>query len=82
MGRIVRGGLIQVQADISLEGTAEEIKQRMLDKHVPLIEEAGKAGRPAPLPAGAVQRTVLLRRAAAALVRDGGTDPRRTDDHS
>jgi N-carbamoylputrescine amidase len=44
MGRIVRGGLIQVKADVSLEGTAEEIKQRMLDKHVPLIEEAARRG--------------------------------------
>ena len=38
--RIVRGGLIQVKADVSLDGTAEEIKQRMIDKHMPLIEEA------------------------------------------
>ncbi len=44
MGRIVRGGLIQARADISLEGGAERIKQRMLDKHVPLIEKAGKEG--------------------------------------
>jgi len=44
MGRVVRGGLIQVKADVSLEGTADEIKQRMLDKHLPLIEEAGRRG--------------------------------------
>ena len=31
--RVVRGGLIQVKADVSLEGTADEIKQRMIDKH-------------------------------------------------
>jgi beta-ureidopropionase len=42
MGRVVRGGLIQVKADVSLEGTADEIKQRMLDKHLPLIEEAAR----------------------------------------
>ena len=44
MNRVVRGGLIQVKADISLDGTAEEIKRRMLDKHVPLIEEAARRG--------------------------------------
>jgi N-carbamoylputrescine amidase len=44
MGRIVRGGLIQVKADVSLEGTAAEIKQRMLDKHLPHIEEAARRG--------------------------------------
>jgi N-carbamoylputrescine amidase len=44
MGRVVRGGLIQVKADVSLEGTADEIKQRMLDKHLPLIEEAARRG--------------------------------------
>jgi beta-ureidopropionase len=40
--RIVRGGLIQVKADISLEGGADAIKQRMLEKHMPLIEEAAR----------------------------------------
>jgi N-carbamoylputrescine amidase len=40
--RIVRGGLIQVKADVSLDGTAEQIKQRLIDKHMPLIEEAGQ----------------------------------------
>jgi beta-ureidopropionase len=44
MGRVVRGGLIQVKADISLEGTADDIKQRMLAKHLPLIEEAARRG--------------------------------------
>ena len=44
MGRVVRGGLIQVKADVSLEGTAGEIKQRMLDKHLPLIDEAARRG--------------------------------------
>ena len=44
MGRVVRGGLIQVKADISLEGTTDDIKQRMLDKHLPLIEEAARRG--------------------------------------
>jgi N-carbamoylputrescine amidase len=42
MNRVVRGGLIQVKADVPLDGTAEEIKRRMIDKHLPLIEEAGR----------------------------------------
>ena len=44
MSRVVRGGLIQVKADVSLEGSADEIKRRMVDKHVPLIEEAARKG--------------------------------------
>ena len=38
------GGLIQVRADISLEGSTDDVKKRMIDKHLPLIEEAGKKG--------------------------------------
>src|SRR6476659_2838501 len=44
MARVVRGGLIQVKADVSLEGSTDEIKQRMLDKHLPLIDEAARRG--------------------------------------
>ena len=44
MARVVRGGLIQVKADISLEGSTDDIKQRMLDKHLPLIDEAARRG--------------------------------------
>jgi beta-ureidopropionase len=44
MNRVVRGGLIQVKADVPLDGTADDIKRRMIDKHVPLIEEAGRRG--------------------------------------
>ncbi len=44
MARIVRGGLIQVKADVSLEGSTDDVKRRMIEKHVPLIEEAGKKG--------------------------------------
>ena len=44
MPRIVRGGLIQVKADISLEGSTDDIKTRMIDKHLPLIEDAGRKG--------------------------------------
>ena len=38
MGRVVRGGLIQVKADISLEGTTDDIKQRMLEIGVTGVE--------------------------------------------
>ena len=44
MARTVRGGLIQVKADVSLEGSTDEVKRRMIDKHLPLIEQAGKKG--------------------------------------
>jgi N-carbamoylputrescine amidase len=44
MNRVVRGGLIQVKADVPLDGSADDIKRRMVDKHVPLIEEAGRRG--------------------------------------
>ena len=44
MPRVVRGGLIQVRADISMDGTTNDIKKRMIDKHTPLIEDAGRKG--------------------------------------
>jgi beta-ureidopropionase len=44
MARTVRGGLIQVKADVPLDGPAGEVKQRMIDKHMPLIEEAARQG--------------------------------------
>src|SRR5688572_33272843 len=44
MPRTVKGGLIQVKADISLEGSTDEVKKRMIDKHLPLIEDAAKQG--------------------------------------
>jgi beta-ureidopropionase len=44
MARTVRGGLIQVKADISLEGSTDDVKRRMIDKTMPLIEDAGKKG--------------------------------------
>ena len=44
MGRTVRGGLIQVKCDVSLEGTTADVKQRMIDKTMPLVEEAAKQG--------------------------------------
>ena len=44
MSRNIKGGLIQVRADVSLEGSTDEVKKRMIDKHLPLIEEAGRKG--------------------------------------
>jgi N-carbamoylputrescine amidase len=44
MARVVRGGLIQVKADIPTEGATADIKKRMIDKHMPLIEDAGRKG--------------------------------------
>src|SRR3954470_17180339 len=44
MPRTIKGGLIQVRADISLEGSTDDVKKRMIEKHLPLIEEAGKKG--------------------------------------
>src|SRR6266446_3953371 len=44
MSRSVRGGLIQVKCDVSLEGTTADVKQRMIDKTMPLVERAGKEG--------------------------------------
>lgn len=45
MPRIVTGGLIQLSNPINEDGVpVAKIKQAMLDKHLPLIEEAGKKG--------------------------------------
>jgi len=44
MARTVRGGLIQIKADISLEGSTEDVKQRMIAKTMPYVEDAGKKG--------------------------------------
>jgi len=44
MPRTVRGGLVQVKADVSLEGSTDAVKRRMIDKTMPFIEAAGKQG--------------------------------------
>jgi N-carbamoylputrescine amidase len=44
MARTVKGGLIQAKADVSLDGSTDDVKRRMIDKHLPLIEDAGKKG--------------------------------------
>ncbi len=44
MTRVVRGGLIQVKADVPLDGTTDDVKRRMIEKHMPLVEDAGRKG--------------------------------------
>jgi beta-ureidopropionase len=44
MPRVIRGGLIQTKANIPLDGSTSDIKRMMLEKHLPLIEEAAKKG--------------------------------------
>ncbi|MBI4052383.1 MAG: acyltransferase [Elusimicrobia bacterium] len=45
MSRIVRSGLIQTSCEWSPEKySLQEIKKKMIDKHLPLIEQAGKKG--------------------------------------
>ena len=45
MSRIIKSGLIQMSlAKTEGEGTIDEIKQAMLEKHLPFIDEAGEKG--------------------------------------
>ena len=45
MPRIIKSGLIQMSLPKTEgEGTIEEIKEAMLQKHIPYIEKAGKQG--------------------------------------
>ncbi len=45
MPRIIKSGLIQMSlSKTEGEGTIEEIKEAMLQKHLPYIEDAGKQG--------------------------------------
>lgn len=45
MARLVRTGLIQMSIPMSEgDGTIEEIKEAMIRKHIPMIEEAGEKG--------------------------------------
>lgn len=45
MSRIVKSGLIQMSlAKTEGEGSIEEIKEAMFQKHIPFIEEAGRQG--------------------------------------
>src|SRR6516162_576488 len=44
MARTIRGGLIQIKADVSLDGTTDDVKKRMIDKTLPFVERAGTSG--------------------------------------
>ena len=45
MARIIKSGLIQLSlVKTEGEGTIEEIKEAMVQKHIPYIEEAGRQG--------------------------------------
>ena len=45
MSRKIKSGLIQMSLALTDgEGTIEEIKEAMFQKHLPFIEEAGKKG--------------------------------------
>ncbi|MBS1564083.1 MAG: acyltransferase, partial [Bacteroidetes bacterium] len=45
MPRIIKSGLIQMSLPKTEgEGSIEDIKEAMVQKHIPLIEEAGKKG--------------------------------------
>ena len=44
MPRLVKGGLIQCSLAESSEKPIEIVKKAMIDKHIALIEEAGKKG--------------------------------------
>jgi beta-ureidopropionase len=44
MARTIKGGLIQVKADVSLEGSTDDVKSRMIEKTMPLVEDAGRKG--------------------------------------
>ena len=45
MARIIKSGLIQMSLPKTEgEGMIEEIKEAMVQKHIPLIEEAGEKG--------------------------------------
>ena len=82
MPRIVRGGLIQATLCEPATSPVEKIKKAMIDKHVAMIGQAAEQGRRGHLPAGAVLRPVLLRRAGDQVVRPHGADSRRADDQA
>ena len=82
MPRIVRGGLIQATLCEPATSPVAKIRAAMIDKHVALIAEAAGKGARGRLPAGAVLRPLLLRRAADAVVRADRARARRPDDHS
>ena len=44
MARVIRGGLIQASNPRAGDDDLMAIKQAMIDKHIPMIEEAGRQG--------------------------------------
>ena len=45
MSRMIKSGLIQMSLPMTVgQGTVDEIKDAMLKKHLPYIDEAGKKG--------------------------------------
>ena len=82
MPRIVRGGLIQATLCEPATSPVEKIKKAMIDKHVAMIDAGGQEGRRGHLPAGAVLRAVLLRRAGDQVVQPHGADSRGPDDEA
>ena len=79
MSRVVRGGLIQATLCEPATSPVAAVKKAMIDKHVALIAEAAERRSAGRLPAGAVLRSVLLRRAAIAVVRADRARSRRPD---
>ncbi len=76
MPRTVKCGLIQCSNAAPTDLPIEEIKRLNIEKHLRFIEQAAAAGRADHLHAGSFHDAVLLRRAADALVRSGGTNSR------
>ncbi len=75
---MVKGGLIQCSVSESSEKPIEVIKKSMIDKHIALIEEAGKkAYRYFAFRKYSSDR--LLRRAKNKMVCNGRKNSRRTD---
>ena len=73
---IVRGGLIQMSLKESTEKSPHEIARAMLEAHVPLIEQAGQAGRAGPVLPGGVHPALFLSQPGLEMVRRGRADPR------
>ena len=77
MARIVKGGLIQCSNPVNDPGASvAEVRDAMLEKHLPVHRRGGQEGRADPLPARGLQRPVLLPLAGRALVRHRRGRPR------
>ena len=74
MSRVVKCAHIQA-SNAKNDGTPAEIKEAMIQKHIPLIEEAGKKGVNI-LSAGNFLRPLFLRRAGYQMVPQRRTGAR------